>query len=434
MKTIVFLEAHKSGSSREAIRAAERLGYYTVLLTNRPSFLEKRSEFPDVHLMRLCNLTDIEEIRNNIKALVLRALGIHSIISFVDPYCHTACLMAEEFGVNRFSTEAILKMQDKILSREVLSQSSYVPKYQVLSDELLMPSIKKAIKNQAKFILKSPNSTGSKDVYVINNHKKLKRYMGVLERKYPGVPILVEEYLDGPQYLVEVVVYQQEIYIIAIIEQEITFNRKFIVTGYSLLIELETDFLHSLREAVYAIVKLHGMETGACHLEMRLVHNEWKLIEINPRISGAGMNRLIEFGFGINLVEQTLKISLGKEPNLLAKYKQPVFAQYVTISETGYLVKVTGKKKTLKCPGVLDVYVKPRKGSLLTPPLSMGDRYAYVMAKGNSEQEAKEYAKHAAAEIQFHLSDNAITQENKKNMLRSETVDYLSEYFMEDDK
>ncbi len=416
MKTIVFIETQKSGSSREAIRAAERLGYYTVLLTNRPSFLEKRSEFPDVHLMRLCNLSDIEEIRDNIRALTLRALDIHSIISFVDPYCHTACLMAEEFGVNRFSTRAIIKMQDKILSREALAHSPYVPKYQVLSDELTGITLNIEDNQQTRFIVKSPNSTGSKDVYVINSEKKLERYMELLDKKYPGVPILVEEYLDGPQYLVEAVVYQQETYIIAIIEQEITFNKKFIVTGYSLLIEPEVGFLRSLRETVSAIVKLHGMESGACHLELRLVNQEWKLIEINPRISGAGMNKLIEFGFGINLVEQTLKISLGQEPNLQAKFKQPVFAQYLVISETGYLVKVTGKKKALRTHGVLEVYVKPRKGRLLTPPLSMGDRYAYVIAKGSTEQEAKENAKQAAAQIKFLLSGVYIIQKDQNHM------------------
>ncbi len=51
MRTIVFMDTHKSGSSREAIQAAERMGYYTVLLTNRSKLLEQREEFPDVHEM-----------------------------------------------------------------------------------------------------------------------------------------------------------------------------------------------------------------------------------------------------------------------------------------------------------------------------------------------------------------------------------------------
>ena len=51
METIVFIETTKSGSSREAIKAAERLGFLTVLLTERNSFMKQRKEFPDVSQM-----------------------------------------------------------------------------------------------------------------------------------------------------------------------------------------------------------------------------------------------------------------------------------------------------------------------------------------------------------------------------------------------
>ena len=50
------------------------------------------------------------------------------------------------------------------------------------------------------------------------------------------------------------------------------------------------------------------------------------------------------------------------------------------------------------------VYIQPKKGSLLVPPRSMGNRYAYVIATGDSKEEAKRNAKTAASKIQFILS------------------------------
>ena len=47
---------------------------------------------------------------------------------------------------------------------------------------------------------------------------------------------------------------------------------------------------------------------AACHLEFRYVYENWKLIEMNPRVSGGAMNRMIEEAFGINLVEETIKL------------------------------------------------------------------------------------------------------------------------------
>lgn len=417
MRTVIFLNTQKSGSSREAIKEAEKMGYFTVLFTVQSSFIEKRTQFPDVHLMQLVDLNNMEEIRKAIKRLIMRVLKICAIVSFTDPYCHTACLLAEEFGVNKFSTEAIGTMENKILSRKVLSNSPYVPRFISLDKELHLSNIE--IKSYLPAVLKSPNSSGSKDVFKVETVKKFKHILKKTYEKYPGEPVLVEEFLDGPQYLVETVVYENKIHIIAIIEQEITFDQRFIITGYNLMIEASPDFYYSLKTATEFIVQSHGMECGACHLEMRYVNKQWKLIEINPRISGAGMNNFIEAGYGINLVKETLKIALGQEPNLNSEYNRHTFSQYVIISSTGILDRVTGRNKALKCPGVKFVYIKPRKGTLLTPPLSMGNRYAYVIATGESQELAKENAKNAASQIQFLLvppfEENIVVQSEISN-------------------
>jgi biotin carboxylase len=423
MKTIIFIGSYKSGSSREALKAAEQLGYYTVLYTDRPKFLENRTFFPDVHLMQLCDLNNLEEIKQDIRRLIQNGIEICAIVSFIEPYCHTACLLAEEFGVNRFSTQAINTMQDKILSRQILSSSPYNPNFTVLAEgDLSLSSLPRKLKKRFPFILKLPHSCSSKDVFKINSVKQFERNIKKISQKSTE-PILVEEFLDGPQYLVEVIVYQKKVHIVAVIQQEITHDKRFIVTGYNLLINLPADFYQNLREAVEAIVLNHGMESGACHLEMRhiwkkkaipianedndwghLQKKKWKLVEINPRISGGGMNRLLEIGLGFSLVEETLKLALGLEPNLLPRHKQNVFAQYVILSEAGILEKITGRKKAFDSPGVQEVFLRPRKGTLLIPPLSMGHRYAYVIATGDSEESARINAKFAASQIKFWLS------------------------------
>jgi len=423
MKTIIFVGTQKSGSSREAIRAAENMGFYTVVFADQPRQKEQRTEYPDVHLLILCDLNNIDELRNQIRNLIIRGLEISAIISFTDPHCYMASLLAEEFCEGRFSTQAIGNMEDKIKSRKIISSLPFSPSFAVLSENLSHSSIPDMFKGKFPFIIKSPNSTGSKDVFKVTSEIQFEKLCNKLSKRYPGQPILIEEYLDGPQYLVEVVVYKNHIHVIAIFKQEITFQRRFIVTGYSLQ-PSSSAFLEELKEAVESIVKAFGMEMGTCHLEIRHVPGGWKLIEINPRISGGGMNRLIGYGLGINLVKETIKMALGQEPDLQPKKLQHVFAQYVTVSRSGILKKVTGKRKALQFPGVLEVYIKPRKGAFLIPPLSMGNRYAYVIAEGESEENAKENAKNAASLIKFHLTtDEDISEDNPTQESSQTTVD-----------
>ena len=408
IKAIVFIHTQKSGSSREAIKAAERMGYYTILYTKNVKLSLRREELPEVHYLKVCDLSNLEELAYEIRAQYDRGIDICAIISFVDPYCYTASMLAETFGINRFSTNAILKMQNKIYTRQVLSPTSYSAQHCVFD---MVSDIDKAYEKMEEYlplVIKSPESAGSKDVIKINDYKGFKKEALLLLDKYPNVPVMVEEYLDGPQYLVETIVYKKRISIIAVFQQIITFKKRFIITGYNLLLHSTGEFMDCLEQSVQAIVNAFHMETGSCHLELRYVNEAWKLIEINPRISGSGMNKMIESAFGINLVEETLKMALGREPNLDVKYRKHIFCQQITVSQTGHLQKVTGRNKAFHSPGVVDIYIKPRKGAFLRPPLSMGDRYAYVIATGSSESEAKEHAIYAASLIQFHLSSSEL--------------------------
>jgi biotin carboxylase len=215
--------------------------------------------------------------------------------------------------------------------------------------------------------------------------------------------VLIEEYLEGPQYLIEACVYNGKVHIIAVLEQEITFFNRFIVTGYCLLADIDRVFYDKIYETVCLVLERFKLKNGSCHIEMRLINHGWKLIEINPRISGGAMNQIIETAFGINLVEETIKIFLGQEPNLEKKYNRFVYAHYLTSDSTGTLIKVTGKNRCSRLPGIEEVFIKPKKGKILHPPLSMGDRYGYVLASSDNKEEAMRIAKEAAKGIRFYI-------------------------------
>ncbi len=396
MKTIVFIGTLSSGSSREAIKAAELLGYFTVLLTNRSIHLRRRKEYPDVHYMEFCNLSDFEMMKSKINQLILNGFTIEAIVSFVEPNCYIACKLADEFEVGRFTSSAVLKMQDKILSREALKGSSYAPWYKVIENSKTLSETE--IVQMSPFIMKNPNSTGSKDVHIINN------YNDFIACRDHSKKYLIEEYLDGPQYLIETLVVGKEVKIIAVIKQNIIIiNGHFIVTGYNLVNNLTKAFYSKLKTVVKDIIKLHGMENGSCHLEMRYVNNSWKLIEINPRISGSSMNEFIEIGLGINIVKETIKLAVGGIPDLVPQHKKYTYTEYIVLSNAGKLLEVIGLNDAIKSKGVKSVFIKPKKGSMLTPPNSLADRYAYVIATGDNEIDAVENAKRAAEKIKFKL-------------------------------
>ncbi len=401
LKTIVFIETSKSGSSREAIKAAERLGFFTVLLTNKENFIDQRLEFPDVHQMILVELSDYDKLKESIIKIQNQGKQIKGILSFVDPFVHVAASLSEEFCPSVVSVASILKMENKILTRELLKDQPMNPHYAIYTTDTSLEDFIDKQKRYLPLIIKSPLSYGSKDVLLANDKNELQKAIKQLLNK--NEQLLIEEYLTGPQYLFEVLVHNGKVNIIAVIEQKITFSKRFIVTGYNLLADLDQNFYDNILETVSAILKAFQMENGACHLEMRLVQGAWKLVEINPRISGGAMNRTIEVGYGINLVEETIQLMLGNNPSLTKRHHKHVYAHYLTVHYRGRLIKVTGKSRCLEYPGVEEVYIKPRKGQIVRPPLSMGERCGYILASSDEKEEAERIAKRAASEIRFYV-------------------------------
>ncbi|MEH7246666.1 ATP-grasp domain-containing protein [Neobacillus niacini] len=400
MRTIIFIGLNKSGSSREAVKAANGLGYYTVVFTDQEKQIQQRSEYNDVHQLTLVDTRNMEELRGQIRLLQKRGHEIVIITSFVDNYVFTASSLADEFCENLISTEAISIMENKEKTRTFFSNQAFTPRF-----ELVTKDFHYLTKQTFNFpvVAKCASSTGSKDVIFASNMRELEKNVARLRTKNQNETIIIEEYVEGDQYLVEVLVSDWKVHIAAIIKQEITKGKRFIVTGYGLLAEVPVDLEDSLFDVIETVVSSLAFKNGAFHLELRLTADGWRLIEINPRISGGAMNKMIHTAYGFSLVEETLKLLAGEEPTLEKSTSHYVFTQYVILENKGYLEKITGKSRAAASPGVVDVYVKPKSGTYVTPPLSMGHRYAYVIARGDSLDDAQSKAKQAANELTFHL-------------------------------
>ncbi|MFZ7943322.1 ATP-grasp domain-containing protein [Neobacillus sp. 19] len=375
MQTIVFIGSNKSGTSREALITSTEMGYFTVLLTDRKKFIQQRDEFPEVQRMMFVeNLFEKGKVFSIVHDLEQEGKQICAIISFIDPFVSYAGRLSQAWGFGRgnLSIEALSVMEDKNRFRSHLKGLPVSPQFSVIPFDEPIDKLIKEFEGSFPLILKSPVSNGSKDVLLVHTFNELSEGLQVLKKGFPKIDILMEEYLVGPQYLIEVMVVNGEISIIAVIEQEILNGNRFIITGYMFPALLNMEENETLELAVISIIRELELINGTCHLEMRYVNSQWKLIEINPRMSGGAMNRIIQEGTGINLVKETIKLFIGIEPILEKSFMKYVYAKYLIVEAKGKLMKVTGKNRALKHEGIKEVFVKPKKGAVLREPRCNG--------------------------------------------------------------
>ncbi|MBS4216940.1 ATP-grasp domain-containing protein [Bacillus sp. FJAT-49711] len=396
MKTIIFIGCNQTGTSKEALTIAKEMGFFIVLLTNRKSI-----DFQDVdHMIFMKDLFNEEMVLCEIGRLEKLGKSLHACLSFIDPYVSYAANLSRKLGLSQLSVDSLAIMENKISFREKLKSLPSSPAYTLINEYDPQEIISKI---PFPIILKNPYSNGSKDVFLINSMNKLKERIHILQKKYGPIPILVEEYLYGRQFLIEIMVYNNDLSIVAVIEQELATNDKFIIVGYHYPAELTKEENKTLLESTESIIKQIGLTNGSCHIEMKYTHSEWKLIEINPRMSGGFMNRVIEEGTGINLIKEIIKLNMDNPPSLVHSKKEYVYAKYLTVQANGTLLKVIGTDKALQYIGVKHIQIKANEGEILTTPNSMGSRYACVIAVGSSNKDAKKNALNAAKEIKFYL-------------------------------
>ncbi|QVK21050.1 ATP-grasp domain-containing protein [Mycoplasmatota bacterium] len=394
MKAVVFIKTNKSGLSRDVIKACDRLNYYTILITDNKKQINQLDEYHDVHQMLYLEDLSLDKLKKYIKQNIKPHFEIVSILSFVDGYVTLASRLRDKFTFNPRNTNALEIMESKLRTREVFKDYDFSPIYikakMNKSDAFLL---------NYPFIIKKSSSSASRDV------KKVDTVEDIPESFYNSDDVLVEEYVDGEQYLFEVFVENgNPVYIVKFHQDNIyTKNNSFIILGYSLN---KDDYITSNEEKIIIdITKKLEVQNGELHIEMRKNGDIYKLIEINPRTTGTGMNDIMKVASGIDYAEQILKFYL-KEDFELPKVKENVYTHFLISEKEGESLRVTGKIKALNSPGVEVVFIKRRKGNYIRKPRHMGDRNGYIIATGETVEDAKKAALDAAKKITFHLRED----------------------------
>jgi biotin carboxylase len=114
------------------------------------------------------------------------------------------------------------------------------------------------------------------------------------------------------------------------------------------------------------------------------------LIEINPRLVGAKIPRLISLACKRSIHSDLIDLHLGRSVAPFSEASEVAVTRWLVAAETGTLAKV--KLPTLTDTRVACFEILKRIGSPVRPPLENADRIGYVMTCAPTRQEADQAA------------------------------------------
>ncbi|MFJ6438467.1 acetyl-CoA carboxylase biotin carboxylase subunit family protein [Streptomyces sp. NPDC091416] len=126
--------------------------------------------------------------------------------------------------------------------------------------------------------------------------------------------VLVEEYLDGPEFSVECITHRGVTTAVAVTRKHLGPAPYFDEIGHT--VDAADPLLAHVAPAATAAVRALGITDGVQHVELRLVEGRPRLIEVNARIGGDMIGHLVRLATGIDLPKAAADLACGRVPDI----------------------------------------------------------------------------------------------------------------------
>ena len=200
--------------------------------------------------------------------------------------------------------------------------------------------------------------------------------------------VIVEEYLDGPEVSVEVMVVNGEVNILQITDKITTEAPHFVEMGHTQPSRLPDDIQKAIRNVTVAACKAIGIDKGPAHVEMKTTKRGPVMIELGARMGGDNITtHLVPLSTGIDMVGSTIKVALGEEPDITPTLHCGSAIRYFEVP-FGTIKAIENVEEAKRVPGVKQITFTKNVGEESTPIHCSNDRIGFVIAQGETAEDA----------------------------------------------
>jgi len=137
-----------------------------------------------------------------------------------------------------------------------------------------------------------------------------------------GSDLLVEQYLDGVEFDVDIVLEEGECVFSSVSQNWPTAEPSFQETGLHLPPDHDKKAVRGLVDLSVRTVQAFGFRRGVLHVEGKCTSNGPRVIEVNARMGGTRIHQMVEAVWGVDLIEAQLRSCLDL-PQTLTPSRRP---------------------------------------------------------------------------------------------------------------
>jgi len=397
MNWFVLVESNTTGTGRDFAVAARQRGLRPVLLARDPRRYAYAAEL-DLPV-REVNTADPDAV-----AAICRSLGPAGIASSSEYFVGTAAVVAQRLGLPAQSPTAIGLCRDKAAQRRRLRQAG-VPVPDFVACDTAEEAGAAAGALGGPVVVKPVSGSGSAGVRRCANPGAARWWAARLladRRRFPAGRLLVEREVRGAEYSVEII----DGVPVGVTRKHLGRAPYFVETGHDH--PARVPEAAALSETAVLAVRAVGHLVGPAHVELRLDGGEPTVIEINPRLAGGLIPRLVHHATGRDMIDEVVAAAAGLPVVAAAAAGRFASIRFLLPHRQGMVADVSGLDRARDMPGVVDVRCTLEPGTDVRFTHSFTDRAGHVLCVAGRAADAVAVAESALAEFRITYADEVV--------------------------
>lgn len=377
-----------------AIRKAKELGYYVGVADYNPNAvgIQEADEYFNVSTIDVDGVVRV--------AQEFRPDGIMTLAT--DMPMRAVAKACEVCGLPGISFDTAIKATDKGEMIKAFEAAGVEhPWYYIVPE---VASLGDVIGNITyPCIMKPTDNAGSRGVVLCHSREELEGEYEYTHHESRGGAVIIEEYLQGPEFSIEVMVVDGEPQVLQITDKLTTGAPHFVEMGHSQPTRQSEENREKIRDLACRAVKAVGINVGPAHVEMILTKDGPKMVELGARMGGDCITtHLVPLSTGIDMVGCTIKLACDEKIDIEPKWDKGSAIRYFDAHD-GVIQSIEGIVEARKIPGVQEISIVHGVGEAVGEIGSSTDRVGFVIAQGETAEKAVSVCETAMREIKIEL-------------------------------
>ena len=236
-------------------------------------------------------------------------------------------------------------------------------------------------------IVKPRDNSGSRGVKLCRSKEELEASMNEAFEVSKLDTVLVEEFIEGPEYSIEGLHHDGKSEVIQFTEKKTTEFPYNVELGHIQPANISEKNQQKIREIVAKIGSALHFENCPSHTELKINKRGIFVIETSPRLGGDYItSTLTPLSTGVNLEDELLKISLGESINPQPKAVQYSGVLFFSFEEGSVIKHIPNSEFVKTWPHVVDFSFHLKEGEKVNRITSSLNRYGHLtLTAGNRD-------------------------------------------------